>query len=257
MLPDYLDGLLKPENQAMVQTHLKNCEACAKELSGLKELFHEFSSDEEIIPPSSIKANFLEQLEAEKALQAKVVSIDPKPSSKGNLWSTNLFKIAASVALLIAGFLIGRQQSQESSNQEIAQLTEEKLEMEQTAMISLMENKSASRRIQGVNFVESSNEPDEAIVKALADRMLYDENTNVRAAAVEVLASFTSSENVKNTFIKALKSEKDPGIQITIIRTLGEMQEKKAAIPMQELLEKEETQPFVREQIESVLPSII
>lgn len=257
LLTGYLDGLLDTEKQAMVETHLKSCEACAKEASDLKKLLHAFSSEDEIIPPPSIKAKFLEQLEEEKNSRSKVVSLDSDSTSKRNLWANNLLKIAASIALLVGGFLLGRQQSQESSNQEIAQLTEEKMEFKQTAMLSLMENESASKRIQGVNFIEEFVNPDEAIIKALADRMLYDDNTNVRAAAVEVLAGFTSSENVKNTFIKALKIENDPGIQIEIIQTLGKMQEKKAVIPMQELLKKEETQPFVKKQIESLLPTII
>ncbi len=257
MLPDYLDGNSTPKNQLMVEAHLKSCEACTQELADLKELYKAFSSEEKIVPPASIKSKFLAALETEKKLQPKVVSFDARPSAKRTLLANNFFRIAASVALILTGFLIGRQQSVKSSDRQIALLKQEKSAIEQTAMISLMENKSASRRIQGVNFIASANEPDAAIVQALADRMLYDENTNVRAAAGEVLAGFPNSESVKNTFIKALKIEKDPGIQITIIRTLGEMQEKKAAAAMRELLDKEETQPFVKDQIESVLPSII
>jgi len=257
MLPDYLDGLLKPEQQEMIERHLISCEACAKEMSDLKELFNAFSSEEEVTPPSSIKTKFLEQLEAEKNSQPKVVSLDSNSVSKRNPWTNNLLKIAAGIALLVGAFLMGKQQSEENSSQEIATLTEEKLQFKQTAMLSLMENKSASRRIQGVNFIEEFDKPDESIVKALADRMLYDENTNVRAAAVEVLARFTNSETVKSVFIAALKIEKDPSIQIAIIQTLGDIQEKKAAAPMNELLQKEDTQPFVKKQIESILPTII
>lgn len=257
MLPDYLDGLLNAEQQKMVEAHLKSCETCSKEAADLKELFKAISSEAEITPPSSIKTKFLEQLVEEENSRSKVVSMDSKSAPKRNPWANNLLKMAASIALLVGGFLLGKQQSEGNSNQEIAVLTQEKLQFKQTAMLSLMENKSASRRIQGVNFIEEFDKPDESIVKALADRMLYDENTNVRAAAVEVLAGFTAAESVKNAFIKALKIEKDPGIQIEIIQTLGEIQEKKAVIPMQELLQREETQPFVKKQIESLLPNII
>jgi len=257
LLPDYLDDLLEADANKKIKTHLKECNSCAKELVELRKLYQAFSSEAGIVPPPSIKTKFLEQLEEEKGLQSKVVSLDSDSLSKRSPLTANLLKIAASVALLIAGFLLGKQQSQEGHNKEIAQLTEEKLEFKQTAMLSLMENESASRRIQGVNFIEEFADPDEAIVTALTERMLYDENTNVRAAAVEVLSRFTSSENVKNTFIKALKTEKDPGIQIEIIQTLGKIQEKKAIIPMQELLQQEEIQPFVKKQIESLLPNII
>ena len=87
--------------------------------------------------------------------------------------------------------------------------------------------------------------------------MLYDENTNVRLTAVEALREFANSEAVKEAFITALQNEKDPSIQITLIHTLVEIQEKKAIQPMRRLLEQQETQPFVKQQIESLLPKII
>ena len=257
LLPEYLDGLLNETQKNIVEAHLEDCKSCSHELNELKKLFIAFEDEKEFAPSDKVRADFFEQIELEKQISSKVVSLDSKSIQSKNSWTSNFMKIAASVLLLVGAFLLGSQQSKENSEEEIAQLTQEKFEIKQTAMISLMENKSASRRIQGVNYIQEFNEPDEAIVNALADRMLYDENVNVRAAAVEVLANFTHSDNVKNTFIDALKIEKDPGIQIAIIQTLGQMQEKKAASPMQQLLDSEETQPFVKEQIESVLSNII
>ena len=74
--------------------------------------------------------------------------------------------------------------------------------------------------------------------------------------AFEALVKFTSSETVKNTFIEALEQEQNPSIQVAIIQALVQIQEKKAAEPMKKLLEKEDTQPFIKDQIRAVLPSI-
>lgn len=257
MLPDYLDNLLEADTKKKIEEHLKACKTCTQELTEIKELFQAFKTEEKIIPPSSIKTGFLKQLEAEKQTFSRVVPFDAPSNNKRNKWALKLLKIAASVLLLIGAFLTGRYQSKENSSKEIALLTEEKLEFKQTAMLSLMENESASKRIQGVNFIDSFSNPDEAILKALMDRMLNDKNTNVRLTAVEALNNFTNSEIVKNAFIEALKKEKDPSIQINIIQTLVDIQEKKAIAPMQRLLEQEETQPFIKNQIESLLPSII
>jgi len=252
LLPEYLDNLLNETQKKNVESYLKDSKSCSQELDELKRLFEAFEEEKEITPSEKLRTNFFEQIELEKQNQ-KVVSLNPRK----NTWTNNLLKIAASVLLLVGAYFFGKQQQSQISNSEIAQLTDATLAYKQTAMLSLMENKSASRRIQGVNYIEEFEEPDESIVKALADRMLYDENINVRAAAVEVLANYTKSERVKNAFIEALKTEKDPGIQIIIIQTLGEIQEKKAATPMRELLNQEGTQPFVKEQIESVLTTII
>lgn len=257
LLPEYLDGILNDAKSNEVEEHLAACEACSKALEELKTLFKVMSEEATTIPSDHIRVNFLEQLEKEKEESAKVVQFEGKTKALPRFWATDLFKVAAGMALLVSVFFMGKYQSEASAQKEIARLTAEKSDFQQTAMLSLMENKSASRRIQGVNYIEELNEPDEAIVKALADRMLYDENVNVRAAAVDVLARFTSSDSVKSVFIEALKIEKDPGIQIAIIQTLGQIQEKKAAEPLQRLLEQEETQPFVKEHIESILPNII
>jgi len=257
MLPDYLDKLLEADTNKKIEIHLKECKTCAQELSELEELLHAFKTEGKIIPPSSIKTRFLNQLEAEKQTISKVVSMHSQPNSKRNQWAVNLLKVAASVLLLIGAFLAGKYQARTNDGEQIAQLTEEKMEFKQMAMLSLMENESASKRIQGVNYIEDFKNPDEAIVQALADRMLYDKNTNVRLAAVEALENYTTSETVKKAFIKALKVEKDPSIQITLIHALVNIQEKKAIEPMKKLLELEETQPFIKSQIESLLPNII
>lgn len=257
LLPDYLDNLLTESQKQEVESHLTVCNSCATELKEIETLLEVINNESTITLSESVRTNFFEELELEKQNSSKIVSLDTTPFQRKNNWSNNLLKIAASVALLIGVYFFGKQQQVNTSNIEIAQLTDESLAFKQTAMLSLMGNKSASKRIQGVNFIEEFKEPDEAIVSALVDRMLHDENTNVRRTAVEVLSEFTASENVKNSFIKALKIEKDPGIQIAIIQVLGKIQEKKAAASMQYLLEQEDTQPYVKDELESVLPNLI
>lgn len=257
LLPEYLDKSLNTLQTQEVKAHLSICTDCVKALEELKTLFIAIENEPSNTPSETLRTNFFEQLELEKLNSSKVMPLDTTPVQRKNNWASYLLKIAASIVLLVGSFFLGKQQQEQTSRAKIALLTDETLEIKQTAMLSLMGNKSASQRIQGVHYIEVFENPNNAIVEALTDRMLYDENTNVRAAAVEVLASFTSSESVINAFIEALQTEKDPGIQINIIQTLGKIQERKAAPPMQQLLNNEETQPFVKEQIEAVLPNII
>jgi hypothetical protein len=257
LLPEYLDDLLNEMQKKNVEAHLKSCEACTKELDELKNLFQAFEKEATPAPSDNLRTNFLEQLELEKQNSSKVIPLNASSVKSKTIWTNNLLKIAVSVTLLVGVYFFGKQQQAQTSNAEIAQLADESLAFKQTAMLSLMGNKSASKRIQGVNFIQEFTEPDVAIVSALTDRMLHDENTNVRRTAVEVLSEFTASEGVKTSFIKALKTEKDPGIQIAIIHLLGKIQEKKAVAPMQFLLDQEDTQPFVKEELKSILPNII
>ena len=195
-LPEYLDGLLSPKESELVKNHFSGCKSCSKELEELKVLFSAFKEEHVPVPSSRLSAKFDQALEQERFSQSKVVQLN-----KGKTpWASNLLKIAASVALLVASFQTGRVLQMEKSNQDVAVLLEESLQMKQTAMLSLMENQSASKRIQGVSYIEEFPNPDEAIVKALANRLLKDDNDNVRLNAFEALSGFTSSEVVKISF---------------------------------------------------------
>ena len=251
-IPDYLDGKLDPSEKTKFEQHVAQCAECQKELEEMRAFFNVFEEDAPV-PTGRLKAKFDSVLEEEKMKQGKVLQLESKSSSG---WAGNVLKIAASIALLVAAFQMGTMFQQRKVDQDIAQLQDETYQMKQTAMLSLMENQSASKRIQGVNYIEEFEQPDEAIIQALANRLLYDENDNVRMTAFEALAKFTSSETVKNTLIEALEQEKNPSIQVAIIQALVQIQEKKAAEPMKKLLEKEDTQPFIKEQIKAVLPSL-
>ena len=251
-IPDYLDGNLNKSEERAFETHINSCGECQKEMDEMKTFFNAF--EEDIATPSDrLKSKFESALEQEKLNQGKVVQLETKPSSN---WTGNVLKIAARIALLVAAFQMGSIFQQRKVNEDIAQLQDETNQMKQTAMLSLMENQSASKRIQGVNYIDEFEQPDKAIIQALSNRLLYDDNDNVRMTAFEALAKFTSSEMVKTTFIEALEQEKNPSIQVSIIQALVQIQEKKAAEPMKKLLEKEDTQPFIKEQIKAVLPSL-
>ena len=250
-IPDYLDGKLDTSEKTQFEQHIAQCDHCKKEVEEMKTFLIVFEEDT-LVPTDRLKAKFDSVLEEEKMNQGKVVQLE----SESSVWTGNILKIAASIVLLVAAFQMGSLFQQRKANQNIAQLQDETNQRKQTAMLSLMENQSASKRIQGVNYIEEFEQPDEAIIQALANRLLFDENDNVRMTAFEALVNFTSSETVKTTFIEALEQEKNPSIQVAIIQALVQIQEKKAAEPMKKLLEKEDTQPFIKDQIRAVLPSI-
>lgn len=253
LIPAYLDGHLSEEETKKFESHIEGCEDCKKETEEYKVFFEAMNREQNMKPSDNLRTNFERLLEEEKDNQVKVVSITSKP--KNGIFQ--FLKVAASVALLISAFFLGKNAQKNEFQNEFAALEEQTVEIKQTAMISLLENQSASKRIQGVQYINDFINPDESIIMALADRMLNDENTNVRLSAMEALANFKNSEIVKEAFIQALKTENDPSIQIAIIQNLVEIQEKKAIGPMQDLLEQESTQPFIKDEITNAIPKII
>lgn len=256
-IPAYLDGTLNENEVKAFELGLKDCATCRDELEGYQKLYSAFEQEQPILPTKNLKGNFFQLIEEEKQNTVKVVSINPPENSSTKSWFSSLLKVAASIAILIAAFSTGRYFQSEKSEAVIVQIKNENLQTKQTAMLSLMQNQSASKRIQGVQYIQEFENPDTAIINALADRMLHDKNTNVRLTAVEALSNFSNSEMVKTAFITALETEKNPSVQIAIIQNLVKTQERKAIEPMKKLLQEEDTQPFVKEEINQVLSEII
>ena len=257
LIPDYLEGNLTKEAHEKVKAYVAESEVCQKELKEYQELLKAFKEEPLVQPSNTLEEHFLKVLEEEKQQTVKVVSLATDAKSRNGNWINGLFKIAASIALLVTAFYSGRYFKSQEAEAEIAKIEQEQIQLKQTTMMSLLENQSASKRIQAVSYIDGIKSPNNAVVQAIADRMLHDENTNVRLAAVEALTRFGSSKLVKLAFVEALGIEKDPSVQIAIIQNLVKLQEKGAVAPMKKLLEQEDTQPFVKDEINQVLSEII
>lgn len=248
IIPDYLTGTLDEQQSREVKDHLEECRECRHELEQYMTLERLFEKEEVKEPSGKLRVDFEEMLKRE---------ISEREEENSFFDYKILLKVAAAVTLLMLSFQAGRLMDNDPPDEEVVEsvITEEN--QEQIAMLSLMTNESASKRIQGVNYFEGFSELDEEILEVLINKMLYDENKNVRLAAVEALGNFNSSDEVRRNLISALKTEKDPVIQISLIRTLVKIQEKNAVEPMKNMLQQEETEPFVKDQIKALLPSII
>ena len=248
ILPDLLEGILDKETGQEVKDHLQECEECRHELEQYRVLEDLFEKEEEIAPSARLKERFSAMLEEERSRTR---------SEESHFAFRRILQMVAAVAALFLSFQAGRLLEHDNSEVIAADVEKEVETEKRIAMLSLMTDESASKRIQGVSYFEEAKELDEDILKVLINKMLYDENTNVRLAAVKALGSFGNSEEVKKNLITALKTEKDPVIQIALIQNLVKIKEKEAVEPMKKLLQNEETQPFVKEQIEALLPTII
>tara|TARA_R110002073_G_scaffold279026_1_gene443096 strand:- start:373883 stop:374668 length:786 start_codon:yes stop_codon:yes gene_type:complete len=247
-LIDFIEHNLLKKDTIEVAAHLKSCKSCETELKEMQQLLNNIAISEIEHPSENLRLNFEQMLSDEKQrMPTKVVKLQSKPNWKSYL------QIAASIALIVSAFLLGRQQNSLQFDRQVTELKNEGLLGKQTTMLALMENKSASKRIKGVQYIEEFSDPDPAIVNALVERMLHDENSNVRLTAVNALQAFITTDIVKEGYIKVLDTEKDPGIQIIVIQLLVKIQSEKAMKPMQKLLEQEETQSFVKEEIKTAI----
>ncbi|NER13611.1 hypothetical protein GWK08_09195 [Leptobacterium flavescens] len=251
-LISYAEGVLDTSLSTEIEKHLTSCESCRKELQEIEFLFELLQKDKEIEPSEKLRSGFYQMLEREKQEQSAVI---PLQREKSFSWKP-LMRIAATIALIISGYYFGKYQQNKLGQEQLATLNTEKQEVEKTMMLALLENESASKRVQGVNYIEEISDANTEIIQALIKRMDYDENINVRLAAVEALGNFSDSELARKALINSLEYQEVAEVQIAIIQILGNFKEQRAIKPMEKLLEKEDVPPFVKDQIRLQLPNL-
>lgn len=254
LLLDYLEGKLSQEAQEALEERLANSESLRKELAQLQLLMEAFEREPQETPSPQLQANFEAMLQRE--MEAEAPKVIAMPQRKHNTWAI-VWQVAAGLALLLAGYGVGSMKQDGTAQRELASMELENQQMKQTAVLSLMENESASKRIQGFQYVQEFSDLDKNLAQVLVNKMQRDENANVRLAAVEGLQKFLANPEVGNAYLTALKTEKDPGVQIAIIHILVNNKEKRAVKPFKELLKNDDTPSFVKDQIETLMPKII
>lgn len=250
---DYIDGSLLGKESEIIKNHISTCNTCKKVYEETILLMSSFTNEPIAKPSAKLKASFDEMLAKEKKAENNVITMH---TAKKNSYK-NILQIAASIAILFTGYLLGGYQESKSSNEKVAEFKNDKKELKEKVMLAMFDNTSPSTRIKAVNYTEELSKPDTKILKALIERMQQDSNSNVRLSAAGALSKFTDYELVRKSFIESLTIEKNPSIQIEIIQILVNIQEKRALDPMKKLLEQPELPNYLKTQINIGIAKLI
>ncbi|MCG2615637.1 HEAT repeat domain-containing protein [Terrimonas sp. NA20] len=250
LIIDHLENALSGEERDLVERHLRECPNCQSALEQSRQLLVMIGQLPREVPPETLRLSFETMLEAEKA------STETKPGKLISFPWKPLLRVAAAAALLIAGVLYGSFQANRKTEERVSHLEQQYQEMVKERTLAMLDNRSASKRIQAVSYSEEMEQPDEKVLQAIINRLHHDENANVRLAAAEALWKFKDEELVKRALIHALDLETSPDVQIAIIEFLIGAREKRAVKPMQKLLNEPATPGFVKEQVRFGLTQI-
>ena len=254
LLTDYQDDSLNPRSKKLVEEHLKSCVICTKTHQEFIHLIDTINQVQEELPGKEIELYFNEMLAEEKLDLKTSKSIVLK--SKNKVFKS-ILQVAATILLMVSCYLLGSYKDSTSKATEIAALKQDKKEIQTIATLSLIENESASKRLQAVSYAKDFTQPDNEILRVLIAKMNNDKHTNVRLAAANALAKFAEHANVRQALIKTLETEENANMQIELIQILVGIEEKRAIPTMKKLLENTETPIYIKDQINSELKQII
>src|SRR3984957_1961987 len=156
-----------------------------------------------------------------------------KPSWNFIEWLRSPFgAIAWSAALLLiglyAGTHLGNRVAPEHSD-EIASLHAEVTSMRQLVALSMLQQQSASERLQGVSWSTREDHLDPQVQAALMRTLRSDGSVDVRLAALDALSRHSSQPLVRKNVLDALQDQQSPLVQVAMIDQLTEWRDPGAA----------------------------
>ncbi|MEP3207857.1 MAG: hypothetical protein ABJN95_01630 [Maribacter sp.] len=130
-------------------------------------------------------------------------------------------------------------------------------EVREQLVLTLLEQTSANKRLQGANEAAKLKDANELIIKALFTTLNNDPNINVRLVAIESLAKYVETPEVRMGLVKSIALQDSPLVQIALADLMVTLQEKTSIESMKQLLEQPDIDNTVKQKLEESINHII
>lgn len=257
LLPDYLQGRLSPELAAEVEKHLAGCRMCGEEAALWKKL----ALLPEEHPSPALQSRFNAMLESyqegrwEKSSPAAEKRKEPSPMlwGLGNWRQLPVAGVMWACVFLACGFLIGRymeRRPDDTAQTQISQLRDELSATRQMVALSMLQQQSASQRLEGVSWSSRLQRPEPQILNALFHTLRSDPSVDVRLATLDALGRYAGQPEVRRELVGALESKQSPLVQIALIDLLVDLHDRSAIPRFQQFQQDPKVNPTVRKRVD-------
>jgi anti-sigma factor RsiW len=257
LLPDYLQGRLGADRAGVVEKHLAECAACGEEASLWKKLA--LLPEEQ--PSPALESRFKAMLESyqegrwEKTSLAaeKIKTPVPMLWGLGNWRQLPAAGIVWACIFLFCGFLIGRQSDRGDSTEvkkQLADLQGELAATRQTVALSMLQQQSASQRLEGVSWSTRLLEPDPKVMGALMHTVRFDNSVDVRLAALDALGRYADRPEVRRELVDVLQTSQSPMVQVALIDLLVDLHDKSAVPQFKKFQQDPHVNPTVKKRVD-------
>jgi len=251
LLPDYLQEGLRVDQKRVVEGHLESCVEC-REIAGLWRKLALIPDEQ---PSAEGRVRFEAMLQAYQTGRGTEGVIRREEREHASIW--NVFQwlrspvgaVAWSIVLVVLGTYLGLQlgSAKSSSQQDLAAMHTELTNMRQMVALSMLQQQSASQRLEGVSWTRREGQLDPQVLSALMHTLRYDPSVDVRLAALDALSRHAGQPQVKKTVVDALQEQQSPLVQVALIDQLVEWQDAEAAPRLQQLRQTPNLNPTVRQ----------
>jgi hypothetical protein len=249
MLAAYCERRLSARDQAFAREHTEICAQCRADA----EIWQKLASLPAEQPSAASRSRFEQMLKAYEEGRWEKSSLAKERGRWFAAWIRSSFAppLASALAacLLLAGFILGEHFSNAKTtiNPQMASMQSELTNLRQLVALSLLEQQSASQRLQGVNYSTQVDRPDPEITSALLHALRFDSSVDVRLAALDALRRYKDDPQVRSGLLAALQEQQSPLVQIALIDLFVEMHESSAKDHLRRIEQDSKTNPTVRQ----------
>ncbi len=262
-IPDLLqDGLAAGEADCF-QEHLHSCPACWQEWQELHETWTRLGILPEEQPSPELRRNFYHMLELQRRETEQAVR--PAWWRRATRLLPELrfpapaLRLAAAALIVVAGFSAGFfvGGGPRDGSEKLQRLNRQVDDLQQQMSLSLLNQPSASARLQGISLTSRLQDPAPALIATLLETLDNDPSVNVRLSAVDALYLFADREEVRKTLTASLAKQESPLVQIALIDLMVALKEKRAAAALKSLLADKKVIPEVQQRARLGITKII
>jgi hypothetical protein len=262
LIIEYIEGNLNDKDTRRVEEHLASCENCLTEWADMKSVWSKL--DDMIIeePSDNLRKNFNNMIDSYSLGMNNNSSVPRyKTISKWleSWWPKRpLMQFAIMVVVLIIGLVTGLGINERAeSKKEIVQLKTDMNEIRQVVMSSLLNQSSATDRINGLTMSGRLKSADNEFFSVLLLILNSDSNVNVRLAAVNALANFADNEYVRHELVKSLSLQSSPLVQIPLIDLLASIRDTESSSTLIRIINDPDINIHVKERARKALKQFI
>ena len=259
----WMNNQMTEAEREAFEAHLIQCEACQHEYEISRHVLDVMEHVPAPEPSPDMQIRFQGMVDAYKnSLQEKTTVLPGLWVSLQQFWDIQpKLKLAYAMVLILvglgAGYLINQQSAVKKNDLQISALSSQLEDMRQLMMLSLVENPSASKRLQAVSYTEDISSVNDEVIEALLTTLNEDPNVNVRLATLEALVKFAALPRVREGLVQSIVQQESPLLQSAMVDVMLKLQEKSSVKQLQQLLDKKDLNQSVKAKIENSITQLI